>query len=193
MDIVLASASPRRLELLSRLGLEIIVNPAHIDEDIGIVDPQELVMELSERKANAVFDSSCLVLASDTVVVCDGQILGKPSGPDDAAQMWRMLSGRWHEVTSGYAILCPGGSRVINCVTSRILFKNLSDSEIQAYTACGEWTDKAGGYAIQGIAAFWIESIQGSYTNVMGLPLMEVARDIGILRPDLLPFPRRKV
>ncbi|MBN2722602.1 MAG: septum formation protein Maf [Deltaproteobacteria bacterium] len=192
MEIILASASPRRLELLSRLGLELTVCPAHINENIGITESFPLVRELSLKKAVSVFNGTSGVIAADTVVVMENEILGKPETAAQARLMWRKLSGKTHEVTTGYTIISPEGIQRTNHVTSSITFKKLTSDEIDAHLAAQQWHDKAGGYAIQGIAAFWIEKINGSYTNVMGLPLMEVARDLIEIFPEFGAFPLRK-
>ena len=178
--IVLASASPRRRELLAQVGLTAEVVPADVDETVlpGETPPAHVV-RLSEAKALAVAGRVDVpgrwFIGSDTVVVRDGAILGKPADPLDAAAMLRSLSGRSHEVVSGYAVHDRGSGRTISgAVTTRVWFKALTEAEIAGYVATGEPFDKAGAYAIQGFGAFMVPRIEGSYPNVVGLPLCEV-------------------
>ena len=178
--IVLASASPRRRELLAQVGLTAEVVPADVDETVlpGETPPAHVV-RLSEAKALAVAGRVDVpgrwFIGSDTVVVRDGTILGKPAGRDEAAAMLRSLSGRSHEVVSGYAVFDREAGRTLNgAVTTRVWFKSLTEAEIAGYLATGEPFDKAGAYAIQGFGAFMVPRIEGSYPNVVGLPLCEV-------------------
>ncbi|NJC87159.1 MAG: septum formation inhibitor Maf [Desulfuromonas sp.] len=178
--IVLASASPRRRELLAQVGLTAAVIPADVDETVLPGETPEIhVVRLSEAKALAVANRHDIAgrwfIGSDTVVVRDGCILGKPADPPDAAAMLRSLSGRSHEVVSGYAVHDRDGARTISgTVTTRVWFKALTEQEIAGYLATGEPFDKAGAYAIQGFGAFMVPRIEGSYPNVVGLPLCEV-------------------
>jgi septum formation protein len=178
--IVLASASPRRRELLAQIGLTAAVVPADVDEAVLPGEtPASHVVRLSEAKALTVA-SRCTVagrffLGSDTVVVRDGVILGKPADAAEAAAMLRSLSGRGHDVVSGYAVHDRESGRTISgVVTTRVWFKALTEQEIAGYIATGEPFDKAGAYAIQGRGAFMVPRIEGSYPNVVGLPLCEV-------------------
>ena len=183
--LVLASASPRRRELLSQAGLSFEVRPAHIPEDPRDgEDPIAYVTRLAREKAEAVFremtaagrgksgdgDESLTVLGADTTVTLDNHILGKPADAADAARMLRMLSGRSHHVITGVAVVTNDGVEVAAEVTA-VRFLTLTDEEIAAYVATGEPMDKAGAYAIQGQAARWIPRVEGCYFNVVGLPL----------------------
>jgi septum formation protein len=192
--LVLASASPRRRELLTQAGFAFEVHPAHIPEDpLPKEDPIAYVVRLAREKAEAVYaeltrsaeagpstalrsgrDDSLVVLGADTTVTLDGHILGKPEDAADAARMLRMLSGRTHRVITGVAVVTAAGTEVAAEVTA-VKFLTLSDEEIAAYIATGEPMDKAGAYAIQGRAAKWIPRIEGDYFNVVGLPLALVS------------------
>jgi septum formation protein len=194
--LVLASASPRRRQLLAQAGFTFEVRPAHIPEDTRPgEDPIVYVTRLAREKAQVVFNqitanaaseavdaatsgaidiSSLAVLGADTTVTLDGQILGKPEDPDDAARILRMLSGRSHRVVTGVALVTQAAVEVAAEVTA-VQFLTLSDEEIAAYVASGEPMDKAGAYGIQGQAARWIPRVEGCYFNVMGLPLALVA------------------
>jgi len=179
-EIVLASASPRRRELLAQVGLKVSVVPADIDETVLPGEGAEShVIRLSEAKALAVAPRTDIAgrffLGSDTVVVRDGTILGKPVDAADAAAMLRSLSGRAHEVVSGFAVHDrESGHTLSGAVVTRVWFKELTNDEIAGYIASGEPFDKAGAYAIQGLGAFMVPRIEGSYPNVVGLPLCEV-------------------
>lgn len=178
--LVLASASPRRLELLRQIGIvPDAVDPAAIDETPL---PRELpaahVMRLAQAKAAAVRPRhpGAIVLAADTVVACGRRILGKPADEKTARAFLVLLSGRRHRVYGGVAAIDPGGRLVTRRVVSQVAFKRLSEAEFSAYLATGEWRGKAGGYAIQGYAATLVSWMQGSYSNVVGLPLHETAQ-----------------
>jgi septum formation protein len=172
--LILASASPRRRELLAQAGFVFDVIPAHIPEEPRPgEDPVAYVTRLAREKAEAVFahaNGDILVLGADTTVTLDGHILEKPRDAQDAARMLRMLSGRTHRVITGVALVDAKGSEVAAEVTA-VRFITLSDAEIAAYIATGEPMDKAGAYGIQGRAAKWIPRIEGCYFNVVGLPL----------------------
>ena len=178
--IVLASASPRRRELLAQVGLAAEVVPADVDETVLPGEtPQNHVVRLSAAKAMAVADRPDVAgrwfIGSDTVVVRDDCILGKPADAAAAAAMLRSLSGRSHEVVSGYAVFDRNRGRTLSgAVVTRVWFKALTEQEIAGYLATGEPFDKAGAYAIQGLGAFMVPRIEGSYPNVVGLPLCEV-------------------
>jgi septum formation protein len=188
--LVLASASPRRRELLSQAGFSFKVHPAHISEDpFEGEDPLAYVTRLAREKAQAVFDeltnspaqvrqddkSPLAVLGADTTVTLDNQILGKPEDPADAARMLRLLSGRTHRVITGVALVTAVAAEVA-AESTEVTFLALSDQEIAAYVATAEPMDKAGAYAIQGRAARWIPRIEGCYFNVVGLPLALVSK-----------------
>lgn len=173
--LILASASPRRRELLTQAGFSFTVRPADIPEDpLPTEDPAGYVSRLAREKAQAVFDAAAdpaaLVLGADTTVTLDDQILGKPVDADDARRMLRLLSGRTHRVITGVALVSAAGAQVAAEVTA-VRFLTLSDAEIDSYIATGEPMDKAGAYAIQGRAARWIPRVEGCYFNVVGLPL----------------------
>jgi septum formation protein len=183
MMLVLASASPRRRELLAQAGFSFTVHPAHVPEDpFPGEEPIAYVTRLAREKAEAVFrelsstepGSPHMVLGADTTVTIDGQILGKPEDPADAARMLRLLSGRSHHVITGVAVVAAGSTQVAAEVTG-VRFLSLSDEEIASYVATGEPMDKAGAYAIQGRAARWIPRVEGCYFNVVGLPLALVS------------------
>lgn len=179
--IILASASPRRRELLEKAGLSFEIKAADIDEHISpCATPEEAVQELALQKASAVASSEpdCIVIGSDTVVACDGNILGKPKDEADAARMLRSLSGKTHEVCTGVAIIKNKKIKVF-CETTEVEFYDLSDKEINDYVKTGEPLDKAGAYGIQGKGCILVKSISGDYSNVVGLPVSKVYRELG--------------
>lgn len=178
--LYLASASPRRRELLCQLGLDFEVMPAHIDESILPGEgPAAYVERVAMEKGRAAWPAldrrDAPVLAADTAVVLDGLILGKPRDESDAADMLTRLSGRAHEVLTSVAVLYGAREEVVVNQTS-VRFRAIQPEEISAYWRSGEPAGKAGGYAIQGRGAVFIEEIRGSYSGVMGLPLFETAR-----------------
>jgi septum formation protein len=184
LDLVLASASPRRAELLARVGLRFVVRPADIDESPRPDErPGDYVVRMASEKASAAAArteealAQLPLLAADTIVVLDRRILGKPSGPEEAAEMLGRLAGRRHEVTTAYRIV-RGATAVERAVTTLVNFRLLSPAELAAYLASGEWQGKAGAYAVQGIAALFATELRGSFTNVVGLPLAEVVADL---------------
>jgi len=178
--LILASASPRRKELLERLGLPIAVVPSRVDErEQPGESPEQHVIRLSEEKSREVAGRADqpgrFFIGSDTIVLRDATILGKPRDADEGRAMLESLSGRRHRVLSGYAVFDRQTERMRSAaVTTEVEFKPLSAAEIAGYLATGEPFDKAGSYAIQGIGAFLVRRIAGSYTNVVGLPLAEV-------------------
>ena len=192
MMLVLASASPRRRELLTQAGFAFTVHPAHVPEDPFPGEaPIEYVTRLAREKAETVFralaasqphssddpgnpSNEPVVLGADTTVTLDDQILAKPEDPTDAIRMLRQLSGRTHHVITGVAVVTPRAIHVAAEVTA-VRFLSLSDFEIESYVATGEPMDKAGAYAIQGRAARFIVELRGSYSGVMGLPLYETS------------------
>ena len=190
-EIVLASASPRRLDLLRRIGVEPTVHPADVDEAPRAGEsPHALVRRLARKKAEATPDTDVLVVAADTVVVLDDQILGKPADDAEARAMLRSLSGRSHTVLTGVHVL-HGGRAAADVERTVVDFRPLSDDEIDAYVATGEPFDKAGGYGIQGAAGVFVRSITGSDSNVVGLPLATLVRLAGEVGVALLPGQRR--
>ncbi len=203
--LVLASASPRRRELLTQAGYTFDIIPAHIPEDpLPGEDPIAYVVRLARQKAETVLRQlsappqpsskspappqvappqvAQVVLGADTTVTLDGEILSKPADPADAARMLRLLSGRTHRVITGVAAVTATRTEVAAEITA-VSFLSLSDAEIAAYVATGEPMDKAGAYAIQGRAARWIPRIQGCYFNVVGLPIALVATLLDSVRP----------
>lgn len=177
-NLVLASASPRRRELLTQAGFIFSVHPAHIPEDpLPSEEPMAYVTRLARQKAEAVFmelsaasQEDLVVLGADTTVTLDGHILAKPEDAADAARMLRLLSGRTHRVITGVAVATAGRVEVAAEATA-VRFLTLSEEEIAGYIATGEPMDKAGAYGIQGRAARWIPRIEGCYFNVVGLPV----------------------
>jgi septum formation protein len=178
--LVLASASPRRLDLLRQIGIAPdLIDPAEIDETPRAKElPPALVVRLARAKAEAVRlrHPDAYVLAADTTVACGRRILGKPEDERAARACLTLLSGRRHRVYGGIAVAPPGGKIAIRRVVSQVGFKRLSELEMAAYLTTGEWRGKAGGYAIQGRAAALIDWMSGSYSNVVGLPLFETAQ-----------------
>jgi septum formation protein len=179
--ITLASASPRRRELLARLVPEFQVVPSEVDESLARPVVPEAVAALALRKAQAVAPRvGGLVLAADTVVVVDGDPLGKPSDAAEARAMLRRLRGRSHTVITGLAIVDAGVRRAEQTsVVSEVMMRDYADSVIEAYVACGEPLDKAGAYAIQGAGAGLVGGWTGSYSNIVGLPLEATAGLLG--------------
>ncbi|GAB7026950.1 Maf family nucleotide pyrophosphatase [Geotalea toluenoxydans] len=187
-NIVLASASPRRVELLSSAGIDFEVMPGDVDETLLPGEtPEQHVLRLAKSKAEAVARKGHgrYFIGADTIVVCDGEIMGKPQDSTDAERMLKKLSGVAHEVITGFAVVDRDeGSTVAEAVRTKVYFKPLRDEEIAAYIATGCPFDKAGAYAIQGGAAHMVRKIDGSYSNVVGLPLCEVVetlRNMGAL------------
>ena len=191
MELILASGSARRRELLTMCGYDFTVMPCSADESaVRADDPRELVRELALLKARTVFDllpeerrGKAAVLGSDTVVALRGRVLGKPADENDAAKMLKALSGRINTVHTGVAVVTAAGESVC-CDSARVRFCSLTDEEIKAYVATGEPMDKAGAYGIQGLSSMFISSVEGSYFTVVGLPVHIVyseLKKIGIL------------
>jgi septum formation protein len=183
---ILASISPRRQELLSSVGLKFKIIPAHINEEyLQGESPREHVRRLSKDKAMAIAkkNPSALVLGADTIVVIDGLILGKPKNKKHARDMLGRLSGREHQVFTGFTIAQDAGKVYkTKVIRSAVRFKKISSEEMKWYINSDEPYDKAGGYAVQGKGASFIKSIRGSYTNVIGLPLCEVLEELKSLK-----------
>ena len=177
MRLILASASPRRLDLLARIGVEPdAVVPADVNEGIPKGElPREHALRLAREKAEAVAiqEPEALVLAADTVVAVGRRILPKVEDEDTLRACMRLLSGRRHRVFTGVALACPGGTIRDRLVETMIAMKRLSPEEIDYYASHGEWRGKAGGYALQGYGEVYVRHIAGSYSNVVGLPLAE--------------------
>lgn len=186
--MILASASPRRHELLQQFALPFSVVPANINErrrDDENATEYVRRMALEKAEAVALDRPGEFVLGADTAVVLDGDTLGKPNDEHHAASMLRALSGRAHSVLSAVALVCPDGRRLDRLSVTEVLFALLPESWIEAYVASGDPMDKAGAYGIQNQAGAWIERIEGSYTGVVGLPLFETGqllREAGLLR-----------
>ena len=177
-QLILASQSPRRRYLLEQAGLAFEVIPSTFDEDtVRLTAPAEYVKTLAKAKANEVagrFPESWII-GADTIVTIDDAILGKPANAEKAREMLRRLAGQSHAVFTGYAIVCKNKSVCISeAIRTTVRFKRLSDAEIDWYIETGEPFDKAGAYAIQGLGTFLVRGINGSYTNVVGLPVCEV-------------------
>ena len=180
--IILASASPRRKEILDGLGVDFRIMVADVDESSDERDPQKLTEELARRKGLAVWNrivserpegidiDDCTIISADTVVWCDGEIFGKPRDKADAERMIRKISGGEHKVVSGVAVTRGGVTKSVSCVTT-VRVCALCESELARYIESGEPMDKAGSYAIQGKFSLWIEGIDGCYFNVVGLPV----------------------
>ena len=217
MKIILASKSPRRKEILESLGINFEIIVSDIDESSSVDDPAELVCLLSERKGTAVAkiaaekfkNQHLIVISSDTVVACENcitcnssgkfpikqknEIFGKPTDKEDAERMLRSLSGRTHKVFSGISLTSVSKNGEIKTFTdfesTCVTFKKMSDSDIGLYLSHENVLDKAGAYAIQGMASLWIDSINGNYFNVVGLPvnkLVPLARKAGLEISDLI-------
>jgi len=181
MKLILASSSPRRQELLRAARIPFTVQPANVPEDpLPGESPEAMCLRLARDKAEAVWaklewKAGVLVLGADTTVVVDGEILAKPLDEQDAVRMLRLLAGRTHEVITGVCLIGTSGADV-RTETTEVTFSGLSDTEIAEYVATGEPMDKAGAYAIQGMASRWTARVEGDYSNVVGLPVALVYR-----------------
>ena len=192
MKIILASQSPRRKEILSCLGMKFDILVPDVDESSDIRDPAVLVRTLSERKGLAARElllsggvdlSDTIIISSDTLVYCDGKVLGKPHDRADAARMMRLLSGRVHSVFSGIAVCRGKDECVADASETRVSFAHINDAALERYLDSCEYADKAGAYAIQEAASMFINGIYGDYFTVVGLPvrkLYEMLNDMGI-------------
>lgn len=186
MEIVLASASPRRSELLKQIGLEFRVVVSNSEEHTKETEPAKVVMDLSAQKAQAVADlletrkeSFDLIIGADTVVACDGRILGKPKSREEACNMLKMLQGRSHEVFTGVCLICKKiGEKKCFFEGTRVVFCPMTDEEISTYVDTLDPMDKAGSYGIQGFCARYISGIEGDYNNVVGLPVCRLYQEI---------------
>jgi septum formation protein len=179
--LILASGSPQRRAILEQLGVEFRVEAPEVEE-LSTGDPRGVVRENALRKARAVAGRDERVVGSDTAVVLDGRILGKPAGREEAETFLRRLSGRTHEVMSGIALREPDGRERTDVAVTRVRFRRLERPVLDWYLATGEWEGRAGAYAIQGRGAALVEEIEGDYFNVVGLPVAALLR----LAPDLL-------
>ncbi len=190
LKLILASQSPRRKALLQNAGFYFEVIPSQVDENITAkVTPEDLAGQLARAKAEDLSKQHCdaVVLGADTIVVLGDAILGKPTDKDDARRMLQKLSGVWHQVMTGYAIIHGTSAKTVSdVIVTDVKFKRLTAAEIEWYIETTEPDDKAGAYAIQGIGALWVEEIKGSYPNVVGLPVCEVSQalfQMGIQHP----------
>ncbi|MDB5440460.1 MAG: maf [Caulobacteraceae bacterium] len=179
MKLVLASASPRRLELLAQIGIAPdVVDPADIDESPKKDEtPRRLVLRLAAEKASvaAARHPDAHVLAADTLVAVGLRVLGKPEDEADARRMLNLISGRPHKVLTAVSVIAPGGKAGSRLSETRVKFKRLTDQELDGYLAGGEWRGKAGAYGVQGRAGGFVVELAGSYTGVVGLPLYETS------------------
>lgn len=187
MQLILASQSPRRQELLKLFGVPFRVEAADIDESMDkTARPFDEVARVSLCKALAVArDADDVVIAADTIVVCAGRVLGKPKSAQEAAQMLRLLSGRDHQVMTGVSVL-RGTRKCVFTEVTDLHFRTLSDAEIDRYVRSGEPMDKAGAYGIQGGAALFCEKIHGDYYNVMGLPVCRLGTVLREMAPEMM-------
>ena len=197
--LILASKSPRRRYLLEQAGLSFSVIPSDIDETAIPLSPPEIYVKvLSEAKAESIAKKypEKWVIGADTIVLKDGVVLGKPGSIDEARSMLKKLSGEIHQVFTGYSILCKSKNRMFSeTVQTEVLFKNLTDEEIEWYIHTKEPFDKAGAYAIQGLGTFLVKRINGSYTNVVGIPVCEVIEFLiqeGIVGLRVPPINRKR-
>lgn len=186
-QIILASASPRRKEILEKTGLKFQVYAGSYEEDMGLpMEPQKLATFLSQEKAKTVAlkYKDALIIAADTFIIFKGEALGKPHTNEEAKRMLSLLNGKTHSVITGYTVMDTGSNKKISrLVESRVTFKKLTEDEIKAYVKSGEPLDKAGAYAVQGLGAVIVKRIEGDYFNVMGLPLSsltEVLKKFGV-------------
>ena len=177
-ELILASKSPRRSDLFKQAGLTFSIIPSDFDESsVTLSDPESHVKALAKSKASDISrkNPDSWVLGADTIVRIEDRILGKPGSKDEARSMLKQLSGKIHQVITGYCLCCHTKTKFISeTVKTDVRFKTLRDTEIEWYIQTGESFDKAGAYAIQGVGAFLVKSINGSYTNVVGLPICEV-------------------
>lgn len=183
--IILASKSPRRKQILEQVGLKFTVVVSDFDETrIKFKTPQEMVKKLSLEKARiiAAKNPNVIIIGADTTVIYKNEIIGKPTSKQDAVRILKLLSGKVHEVVTGFTVV-GGKKSITKAVTSRVKFKQLSEAEIKAYVETGEPMDKAGGYGIQDKGGVFIENIQGDYFNIVGLPIFavsEVLKQFGV-------------
>ena len=184
-NIVLASASPRRAELLRQIGLKFLIRPSNIEERrASNEEPADYVHRLSQEKAEHQAGSNAVVIAADTTVVVDNTVLEKPVDASDGVAMLMQLSGKVHEVMTGVTV-SGDDRRLSQVVISTVAFKSFDQAVAERYWATGEPVDKAGGYAIQGLGSSFVEHLTGSYSNVMGLPLFETAAMLEQMGVDL--------
>ena len=186
MNVILASQSPRRRELLGLFGFPFTVKVADIDETMGFGTPEEEVAQVSRKKAEAIERAAeDVVIAADTIVVCRDYILGKPADDEEAFEMLSLLSGRPHQVMTGLTVL--RGDKCITCTEiTDVYFRPLTPGEIRRYIATGDPRDKAGSYGIQSGASIFVEKIYGDYFNVVGLPVCRLSKILKEIAPELM-------
>ncbi len=181
-QIILASGSPRRKELLEKAGLEFIVDPSSYEEELDSnLEPNELVKQLSLGKANDIASrhENAVIIGADTIIVFEGKILGKPKDENDARETLSRLSGQVHSVITGFTLIDTGTGKILSkSVETKVYFKELTPQEIDDYVKSGEPLDKAGSYAIQGLGAKLVDEIEGDFDNVVGLPINEVVKSL---------------
>jgi septum formation protein len=179
MNVILASASPRRRQLLEQVGLRFSIQASDVMEDAKPeLSPAEWAKSLAADKATAVAvtaDSQAIIIGADTIVVYKGEVFGKPDNQDQAKAMLRSLSGQQHQVITGVAVVA-GGELFSDYAVTVVTFRELTETEIDSYVGTAEWMDKAGAYGIQGMGALLVERIEGCYANVVGLPLVTLSR-----------------
>lgn len=177
MELLLASRSPRRRELIAAMGLPFTAVDANIDETPPVgASPEEAAIDIARRKALAVSaDPNTVVVAADTTVVLGNEVLGKPADAEDASRMLHSLSGTKHRVLTGVCVRRGEDVRAL-CVSTDVFFRRLTEAEIDAYVASGDPMDKAGAYGVQSLAAWFVERIEGDYSNVVGLPMEALGR-----------------
>ena len=187
MQLILASQSPRRKALMELFPMPVQIRVADIDESMDPAKPPyEEVARVSLAKARAIFrEETDVVVAADTIVVCQGQVLGKPADPEQAKQMLRLLSGQSHQVMTGLCVLQGARERVVTEVTD-VYFRDLTEQEIEGYVRSKEPMDKAGAYGIQGRGALFVHKIVGDYYNVMGLPVCRLGQILREMVPELM-------
>jgi septum formation protein len=188
--IILASASPRRIEILKGLKLQFDIVPSTFEETIVQKSPVELVCELARGKALAVASNTeedSIIIAADTIVYKDDEIFGKPNSKSDACRILKKLSGCSHSVLTGVCLIdTTSGKTIVDYEETKVYFKTLSDEEIESYIASGEPEDKAGAYAIQGLGSLFVRKIEGCYFNVVGLPIFKLNILLGEMGINLL-------
>lgn len=190
--VVLASASPRRRDILKQIGIEPVIMPSQVEEHMTASDPEQIVKELSIQKAEDVYsryqaetEGSFAVIGADTIVAADGEILGKPRDEEDAKRMIRLIAGRVHQVYTGVTIIYEDRQLTFAEKTD-VRVASMTETEIEEYIACGESMDKAGAYAVQGAFAAFIEGVNGSYTSVVGLPAGKTYRKLRDLAEGII-------
>ncbi len=180
--VILASQSPRRINLLKQVGFEFKAEPSSYEEENHLdMAPKDLTEYLSLKKAEDVAEKykGSIIIGADTIVLIDGEVLGKPKTPENAKRMLEKLSGKAHSVVTGFTIIdAETGKHVSKSIETKVYFKKLSDEEINNYVATGEPLDKAGAYAIQGRAGLFVEKIEGDYFNIVGLPIFALADEL---------------